>query len=212
MWPETAETGETCSKPSQSERPAQGREETIVFMRSSAYAKPARAIVLFALALIAIAPLRPTRAASGDSDTVPFPANYRHWTFLHSSLISPTLAGFWKRPCEKPCTAGIFHFYANDKAMDGLRTGDYADGAVIAEEMLELLSSTTGAGKEGERRLVGVMVKDNQRYAATGGWGFGSFDGVTLENQLDAASRQACFECHIPRKDHGYVFSTYRER
>jgi hypothetical protein len=163
-----------------------------------------RTLALFALALGSF--------ASADSDSVPFPEGYRHWTYLHSSLIGPTLAGFWKRPCEKPCTAGIFHFYANDKAMTGLRTGDYADGAILAEEMLELHGSASGGGKEGERRLVGVMVKDSTRYASTGGWGFGSFDGATLENQLDAAARRACFACHIPRKEQGYVFSSYHER
>jgi hypothetical protein len=110
-------------------------------MRSSAHTKLRRTIIVLTLALVAIAPARWIRAATGADDTVPFPAGYRHWTFLHSSLIGPTLAGFWKRPCEKPCTAGIFHFYANDKAMAGLQTGEYADGAVIAEEMLENYSA-----------------------------------------------------------------------
>jgi Cytochrome P460 len=181
-------------------------------MRSNRSTKITRTIVLVTLALVSIVSADLFRAAAAENDTVPFPEGYRHWTFLHSSLIGPTLAGFWKRPCEKPCTAGIFHFYANDKAMIGLRTGEYADGAVIAEEMLELLGSPTGGGKEGERRMIGVMVKDSKRYPSTGGWGYGSFDGATLENELDATSRQACFACHIPRKDHGYVFSTYRER
>ena len=31
----------------------------------------------------------------------------------------------------------MFHFYANELAMKGLRTGTYEDGAIIAEEMLE---------------------------------------------------------------------------
>jgi hypothetical protein len=59
---------------------------------------------------------------------------------------------------------GIFNFYANEKVMTGLRSGVYPDGAVIAEELLEILGSASGGGKEGERRLVGVMVKDSQRY------------------------------------------------
>ena len=151
--------------------------------------------------------------ASGTGDaTVPYPKGYRNWTFLHASLISPKLAGFWKPPCEKPCTAGIFYFYANEKAMAGIRTGEFADGAIIAEEMLEVLGREDGAAKEGSRRMVGVMVKDSQRYSSTGGWGFGSYDGVTLEDRLDSAGRQACFQCHIPRKDRGYVFTEYSER
>src|SRR5262249_23593830 len=52
-----------------------------------------------------------------------YPEGYRHWTFLHSSMVPPTFDSFAKKPCEKPCIAGVFHFYANDKAMDGLRTG-----------------------------------------------------------------------------------------
>ena len=151
-------------------------------------------------------------ANGAENPSVPFPEGYRHWTFLHSSLIPPTLAGFWTRPCEKPCTAGIFHFYANDKAMTGLRTGEYADGAIIAEEMLEFRGSPTGGGKEGELRLVGVMVKDSKRYASTGGWGFGSYDSPSREDHVDAAAKTACFACHIPRKDHGYVFTEYHER
>jgi hypothetical protein len=147
-----------------------------------------------------------------DEQTVPYPEGYRHWTYLHSSLIGPTLKGFWKRPCEKPCTAGIFNFYANEKAMAGLKTGEYADGAILTEELLELRGSASGGGKEGERRLVGVMVKDSKLYASTGGWGFGSYDADTREDYLDSAAKTACFTCHIPRKDHGFVFTEYRER
>jgi hypothetical protein len=174
--------------------------------------KNALAIGLRALVVIALAFTVRFDARAADDQTVPYPEGYRHWTYLHSSLIGPTVAGFWKRPCEKPCTAGIFNFYANEKAMTGLRTGNYTDGAVIAEELLEMRGSASGGGKEGERRLVGVMVKDNKRYASTGGWGFGSYDGDSRENQLDSAAKNACFTCHTPRKDHGFVFTEYLER
>jgi hypothetical protein len=164
------------------------------------------------VALLGIALFGSFGARGADDQAVPYPEGYRHWTFLHSSVIGPKLPGFWKRPCEKPCTAGIFGFYANEKAMTGLRTGEYADGAIIAEELLELLGSPSGGGKEGARRLVGVMVKDNKRYASTGGWGFGSYDDDSRENTLDSAAKTACFTCHIPRKDKGYVFAEYHER
>jgi Cytochrome P460 len=127
-------------------------------------------------------------------------------------LIGPKLAGFWKRPCEKPCTAGIFHFYGNEKAMQGLRTGNYPDGAILAEEMLEFFGTASGGGKEGQRRLVGVMVKDRRRYSATGGWGFGSYDEESQVNTLTTDQSKACFTCHIPQKDRGYVFTKYQER
>jgi hypothetical protein len=137
----------------------------------------------------------------------PYPEGYRHWTFLHSSLVPATFGSFAKKPCEKPCTAGIFHFYANDKAMQGLLTGSYPDGSIFAEEMLEWLGS-----KEGQRRVVGVMVKDDQRYASTQGWGYGNFDEGSRTDMLDAKARQDCAQCHLARKDKGYVFTEYRER
>ena len=149
----------------------------------------------------------PALASAGT----PYPEGYRHWTFLHTSMVPATFDAFGKKPCEKPCVAGMFHFYANDKAMQGLRTGAYPDGAVIAEEMLEWVSTPTAA-KEGQRRIVGVMVKDNQRYNSTGGWGYGSFDEGSTIDKLDEKMRQACHQCHVARKDQGYVFTQYHER
>ena len=142
----------------------------------------------------------------------PYPEGYRHWTFLHSSMVPATFDAFGKKPCEKPCMAGVFHFYANAKAMDGLRTGSYPDGAIIAEEMLEWVSTANGGANEGQRRVIGVMVKDRQRYSSTGGWGYGSFDDGSRTDKLDATKREACHQCHVARKDQGYVFTEYRER
>lgn len=148
-------------------------------------------------------------ALSADHAEVPYPDGYRHWTFLHSSLVPATFAAFEPKPCVKPCTAGIFHFYANDAAMQGLRTGSYPQGAVIAEEMLEFIGE---GGKEGERRVVGVMVKDTRHYAATGGWGYGSYASGSRTNTLGAKAQDECYQCHLKRKQQGYVFSEYRER
>ena len=88
------------------------------------------------------------RSGAAEAGT-PYPDGYRQWTFLHSSMVPPTFDAFKKKPCEKPCMAGIFHFYANDKAMEGLRTGSYPDGAIIAEEMLEWLSLPRAALRRG---------------------------------------------------------------
>jgi len=174
---------------------------------SRKFTRRANQFAIVAIALIGCFYLR------AEEDTpVPYPAGYRSWTFLHSSIVGGKQPGFWKPPCDKPCTGGIFNFYANEKAMEGLRTGVYADGAIIAEELLELLGRDNGSAQEGPRRMVGVMVKDSKRYASTGGWGFGKYNTVTLADELDSAARNACFQCHIPRKDRGYVFTEYRER
>ncbi len=96
--------------------------------------------------------------------------------------------------------------------MKGLRDGTYADGSIIAEEMLELQIGEHGTGGEGRRVLTAVMVKDSRRYADTGGWGYGNFNEGSKVNTLDAKGQQACYQCHISRKENGYVFSQYVPR
>ena len=151
--------------------------------------------------------------ADSTENPVPYPEGYRKWTFLHGTVVGPKHGLFSKTPCEKPCTGGILYFYANEKAMEGLHTGMFADGAIIADEFLETHGSADGnAATEGPRRVVGVMVKDRQRFATTGGWGFTSFDGDSKIDKLKAEDKTACFQCHVPRKDRDYVFTVYTER
>jgi hypothetical protein len=172
---------------------------------------------LIAAAAMAVAasllfPVFQPPAVRAEEGAMAYPEGYRSWTFLHGSLVPASAAGFGKSPCVKPCTNGIFYFYANELAMKGLRSGTYPDGAVIAEELLEFLVGEKGSGGEGRRVLTAIMVKDSRRYADTGGWGFGHFAEGSKVNDLDAKAQQACYQCHISRKDHGYVFAQYGDR
>lgn len=151
-------------------------------------------------------------SARADDASVPYPDGYRSWTFLHSSIVPPQISGFAESPCVKPCTNGIFHFFANEKAMRGLQTGTYENGAVIAMELLEFLLNEKGYGEEGRRVRTAVMAKDSDRYDSTGGWGFGRFDEGSKTNTLDTKAQQACYHCHAAQKNHGYVFTRYNNR
>jgi hypothetical protein len=104
---------------------------------------------------------------------------------------------------------GIHHVYANEAALRGLRAGGrFDDGAVL---VFDLLEATRGDSviTEGARKVVGVMHRDGQRFAATGGWGFEGFKADTRERAVSDARGQ-CFACHEPQKDRGFVFSTWR--
>ena len=175
-------------------------------MRSTAFIAGFAAVAALAFTFVHIPPVR------ADEGTVPYPEGYRNWTFLHGSLVPASAAGFSKSPCVKPCTNGMFYFYANDLAVKGLRTGTYPDGAIIAEELLEFLVGEKGGGGEGRRVLTAVMVKDSHRYADTGGWGYGSFDEGSKVSTLDAKAQESCHQCHVSRKDSGYVFTKYVDR
>lgn len=145
--------------------------------------------------------LMPLLAGAGD-DAVPYPEGYRDWTHVKSMLIEeghPLYAAF----------GGLHHLYANEQAMAGYRGGRFDDGAVIVFDLLAA-ERADNAVTEGARKVVGVMVRDRQKYAATGGWGFEGFAGDTRERVVGDNAAEACFACHQPQADSEYVFSRWR--
>lgn len=137
------------------------------------------------------------------ADPVPYPEGYRAWTHVKSMLIEkghPLYEAF----------GGIHHLYANKQALAGYRKGSFADGSVIVFDLLEAKSAENTI-QEGARKVVGVMRKDAKRYAATGGWGFEGFKGDSkTERAVGGNAAAACYACHTARKDHDFVFSSYR--
>lgn len=153
--------------------------------------------------LAALCAATSTIALAADPQ-VPYPEGYRDWHHVKSMVIEeghPLYGAF----------GGIHHLYANDKALEGYRSERFPDGAVIAFDLLEAVAADN-AVTEGRRKVVGVMHKDAQKFAATGGWGFEAFGGGDQSNRVvgeNAAS--ACFACHAPQKARDYIFSTPRD-
>lgn len=142
-------------------------------------------------------------AAADSTSAVPYPNGYRSWTHVKSMVIEPGHSLY-------DAFGGIHHLYANAQAMQGYRSGKFADGSVIVFDLLEA-NSADHAITEGKRKVVGVMHKDSRRYKATGGWGFEGFAGDShTERAVGDKAATACFACHTAQKDHGYVFSSYR--
>jgi hypothetical protein len=158
---------------------------------------PTRPMVAVLLATGAL--LQPARAA----DPVPYPTGYRDWMHVKSMVIQPGHSLY-------DSFGGIHHLYANDKAMQGYRSSRFPDGAVIVFDLLTAVGADN-AITEGPRKVVGVMLKDSRRYAATGGWGFEGFAGdSTTERVVGDQAATACFACHEARKASDYVFSEIR--
>ena len=83
--------------------------------------------------------------------------------------------------------------------------------SVIIFDLLEA-NSADNAVTEGKRKVVCMMHHDALKYAATGGWGFEGFvAGDPVQRAVGANAEAACFGCHAPQKDSGYVFSRWRE-
>ncbi len=141
------------------------------------------------------------RAQLGDTDR--FPSEFRRWAHVKSVLVGPQSAAF-------PAEGGIHHIYANEPALHGYDTGKFPDGSIIVYDLLET-KEVAGNTIEGPTRRVDVMVKDSERYRATGGWEFMSFPkGNPSDGRLTAERQATCSACHAKRKDHDFVFSEFR--
>ena len=140
------------------------------------------------------------------------PAGYRDWRLISVNHLAGA------RDSLKQVRAQL----GNDIAIEAFRAGKlpFPDGAIIAalhwneassdENDKVLAIGFPGAGLEsfvaGSAVNVQFMVKDQKKYAATGGWGFGDFTNGKPGNE---ALHQTCFPCHEPAKARDYVFTRY---
>jgi hypothetical protein len=151
--------------------------------------------------VLASAGLLAAGAFAWAAEGVPYPAGFRAFRHVKSTVVGKQSPLFERQ-------GGIHHFYANDPAREGYRTGQFPDGSVLIDDLVEALEKD-GVATEGPRRRTAVMVKDAARYPDTGGWGFEVFAGEAREGRLAPAARAACFACHAKAK--GSVFTELRE-
>lgn len=140
---------------------------------------------------------------TADSDRLAYPEGFRQWAHVKSSLIGPSSQRF-------DTSGGFQHIYANAQAMVGYRSRAFPDGSVIVFEWLELRDQE-GFYREGPRRQLDVMVKDSQRHATSGGWGFQRFVGTSHEQIAASPTPAQCLACHQARSVDGLVLSRYRD-
>ena len=156
-----------------------------------------------ALAWVAFATMLAAKNDTSSEDTSPIfgvtiPEEYRHW-----ELIAPAQEG---EPFDELRTV-----LGNELAIKTYRaaTLPFPDGTVLAKLAWKRVRSPEfeSAAVPGAPTSLQFMVKDSQRYAATGGWGFGKFvDGKVA----DEPQHHACFACHDARvKGHDFVFTRF---
>ena len=156
-------------------------------------------------------------SASGQADenTAPIygikiPSGYRDWRLISVKQLAGTSI--------KQLRAQL----GNDIAIAAFRDGiiPFPDGSIIAAlhwteatsdlDNQVLAAGFPGAGLQsvfaGSAVNVQFMVKDSKKYSASGGWGYADF---TNGKPSDRALHEKCFPCHVPAKDHDYVFTHY---
>lgn len=152
------------------------------------------AIVFIISTLLAVAEAR-------RENSVAYPEGFRSWQHVKSMIIQP------EHPLSDPF-GGIHHVYANKKAMAGLNSGHYDDGAVFVFDLLNY-DASNGAIVETDRKRIDVMQLDSKRFAETGGWGYETFRGDSTD-RLEQDVVSACYNCHVGAKASNYVYSQYR--
>ena len=142
---------------------------------------------------------------AAEAPAVPYPDGFRSWMVVKSLVVGTAHQSFANR-------GGLHHYYANDKAVAGYRTGTFPDGAIVVDEAVftkEGEGLATGLLLEGERRFLDVMVKDAERFKSTGGWGYEHFDRDDQAGRLTDAERVTCATCHA-KAPADHVFSRIR--
>jgi hypothetical protein len=149
-------------------------------------------------------------SGQGDAEAVPvfvdkIPPGYRDWKLI-------TVAH----------EEGNLHSFAvvlgNDVAIKANREGKlpFPDGAIIAalhwrhvpSEENNKVFGRSQSFVAGTPTNVQFMVKDSKKYASTGGWGFGHFNGRD-DKPAEKTLLQTCFPCHNAIKARDLVFSRY---
>jgi hypothetical protein len=143
-------------------------------------------------------------ASAADTPPVPYPTGFRDWHLVKTTVIQPGHPMY-------AAVGGINHTYANALAVKGYAGESFPDGAMLVFDTIEA-KDADHALIEGKRKVIGVMVKDSQRFQTTGGWGFENFDaGDPQHPMFGAKAASACFGCHNAPATHDHVYSRLRE-
>jgi hypothetical protein len=170
---------------------------------------PLGAVVSLA-ALIAFASPASSSIADGARTAIAegkLPPDYRDWRLISVAR-------------EEGDLDDIRAVLGNDAAIQAYRRQrlPFPDGTVIARLAWSYESSAENDRSFGRKQSyvaghpkngVQFMVKDETKYAATGGWLYAQFDDGKLLR--DEAQLRSCFQCHKAVDTRDYVFTRYAQ-
>jgi hypothetical protein len=145
-----------------------------------------------------------SRSVLYGTEPVQYPDNFRRWVHVGTGVIMPggTLPG---------SEQGMHQIFANQKAVDGYSSGNFADGSIIVYELREA-QQKNGVIFEGERRRVDVMIKASSSYDSSGGWRFERFWANDQTQDALHGSGTTCFQCHSQAKARDLFLANSIER
>jgi cytochrome c2 len=128
---------------------------------------------------------------------VPYFPDYKNW-----EMISTT---------ERFDNGTMRVIFGNDIAVKAIRQNNirpWPKGAVLAKADWDQLEDKAGLIRTGAFKQVEFMIKDDDKYASTKGWGFARFKTTKLVPYgKTALFATECINCHRPQKDEDFVFT-----
>ena len=134
------------------------------------------------------------------------PAGYRDWKVVSVAH-------------EEGDLNDIRAILGNDVAIEAYRAGKlpFPEGAIVGRIAWSYVPSEENNKTFGRAQsfvagaptdfYLQFMVKDSRKYAATGGWGYSSFDKDGKPSS--ESSMKMCFPCHQAVKDRDFIFTRY---
>jgi hypothetical protein len=167
-------------------------------------------LVIATLAGVAVCTVTTSRHVTAQEPTPVFvrkiPPGYRDWKFVSVAHEAGELND-------------IRAVLGNDIAIKAYREGKlpFPEGAIVGRIAWSFVPSEENNKTFGREQsfvagsptdaYLQFMVKDSKKYAATGGWGYSSFDKDG--KPTDEAAMKTCFPCHQAIKDRDFVFTRY---
>jgi hypothetical protein len=148
-----------------------------------------------------LASFRYSEGVAEESPTIAYPTGYRNWTHVKTYIVGPKSLAF-------KFIGGFNHVYANERALQGYKSGHFYNGSVIVSDVIEAKEDSVDI-REGRRHHLDVMARDSIKYADSGGWAFEEFSGDSETRILTQMTTTICSNCHA--KKEGYVYSDYRK-
>ena len=142
-----------------------------------------------------------TISAESD-DVLKPPVGYRQWFHVNTMIVDKSSPLF-------EVLGGMHNVHVNSvgelRAQEG---GPYPSGTVFLTDLHEF----SGGGRllrGGCPEGFGCNGEGFEKYASTGGWGFQFWAQGDPKKPVVTDVVKQCFECHQPKKDQDYVYSTY---
>ncbi|MBS7565374.1 heme-binding domain-containing protein [Mucilaginibacter sp. Bleaf8] len=101
--------------------------------------------------------------------------------------------------------------YGNEIAVKAVKEhhiNPWPNGTILAKSAWDKIEDTNGNVTTGAFKQVEFMIKDNEKYKSTKGWGFARFKTPKLTPYgKDAMFTTECINCHKPMHENDFVFT-----